>query len=50
MNDALGFFAGDYVQAHQVGGTGSLAGAGNDAENVAGFEQAAARRDPARPW
>src|SRR5580692_3802164 len=44
MGDAFGFFAGDYVEAHQVGGTGGLAGAGDDSEDVGGLEQAAANQ------
>ena len=42
MSDPLGFFVGDDVQAHEVGGTGSLARAGDNTENVSGLEQAAA--------
>src|SRR5580658_319338 len=40
--DALGFLVGDYVEAHEVGGTGKLAGAGDYAEHVSGLQQAAA--------
>src|SRR5580700_6497637 len=42
LRDAFGFFASDYVQTHEVGGAGGLARAGDYAEDVAGFEQAAA--------
>ncbi len=41
MNPGGNLFSGDRVQPHEVGGAGSLARAGHDAQNVAGLEQAA---------
>ena len=42
VRDLDGFFAGDDMKAHEVGGAGDLAGAGDDAENVPGFQLATA--------
>ena len=38
VNDSLGFLLGDYVQVHQVCGSGSLTRSNYDAENILGLE------------
>ena len=44
VRDAVGLFTGDQMQVQEIGGTRSLASAGDDSEDILGLENSAANQ------